>query len=102
MLALFSPLTGAGGDTQAAAGAFVAWTLFVFGASCAASADGLGIRRGWLVLFTATAVMSPWVYSAVQIHNYDNLLALSFLPFAMSVVAAAERPGTSVTVLLGA
>ena len=102
MLALFSPLTGAGGDTQAAAGAFVAWTLFVFGASCAASADGLGIRRGWLVLFTAIAVMSPWVYSAVQIHNYDNLLALSFLPFAMSVVAAAERPGTSVTVLLGA
>ena len=102
MLALFSPLTGVGGDTQAAAGAFVAWTLFVFGASCAASADGLGIRRGWLVLFTAIAVMSPWVYSAVQIHNYDNLLALSFLPFAMSVVAAAERPGTPVAVLLGA
>ena len=101
MLALFSPLTGAGGDTQAAAGAFVAWTLFVFGASCAASADGLGIRRGWLVLFTAIAVISPWVHTAVQIHNYDNLLALSFLPFAMSVVAAAERPGTSVAVLLG-
>ena len=48
MLAFFSPMTGAAGDTQAAAGAFVAWTLFVFGASCAASADGLGIRRGWL------------------------------------------------------
>ena len=102
MLGLFSPLTGAGGDTQAAAGAFVAWTLFVFGASCAASADGLGIRRGWLVLLTATAVISPWVHTAVLIHNYDNLLALSFLPFAMSVVAAAERPGTSVAVLLGA
>ena len=102
MLGLFSPLTGAGGDTQAAAGAFVAWTLFVFGASCAASADGLGIRRGWLVLLTATAVISPWVHTAVMIHNYDNLLALSFLPFAMSVVAAAERPGTSVAVLLGA
>ena len=80
MLGLFSPLTGAGGDTQAAAGAFVAWTLFVFGSSCAASADGLGIRRGWLVLFTATAVISPWVHTAVLIHNYDNLLALSFLP----------------------
>lgn len=37
MLAFFSPTTGAGGDTQAAAGVFVAWTLFVFGASCAAS-----------------------------------------------------------------
>ena len=102
MLAFFSPMTGAGGDTQAAAGAFVAWTLFVFGASCAASAVALGIRRGWLVLFTAIAVMSPWVYAAVQIHNYDNLMALSFLPVAMSVLAAAERPGTSVAVLLGA
>ena len=54
------------------------------------------------MLFTAIAVMSPWVYAAVQIHNYDNLMALSFLPFAMSVLAAAERPGTSVAVLLGA
>ena len=77
MLAFFSPMTGAGGDTQAAAGAFVGWTLFVFGASCAASAVALGIRRGWLVLFSAIAVMSPWVYAAVQIHNYDNLMALS-------------------------
>ena len=59
MLGFFSPATGAGGDTQAAAGDFVAWTLFVFGASCAASAVALGIRRGWLVLFTAIAVMSP-------------------------------------------
>ena len=48
MLAFFSPMTGTDGDTQAAAGAFVAWTLFVFAASCAASAVALGIRRGWL------------------------------------------------------
>ncbi len=102
MLAFFSPTTGAGGDTQAAAGVFVAWTLFVFGASCAASAVALGIRRAWLVLLSAIAIMSPWVYAAVQIHNYDNLMALSFLPVGMSVLAAAERPGTSVAVLIGA
>ena len=56
MLAFLSPMTGAAGDTQAAAGEFVAWTLFVFGASCAALADGLGIRRGWRMLLTAIAV----------------------------------------------
>jgi hypothetical protein len=92
VIAVISPLTGAPGDTQAAAGYFVAWSLFVFGASCAFVARANGLRRQWLLAFCALAVMSRWVVGAVQIHNYDNLIAISFLPMTMGMAQALPRP----------
>jgi hypothetical protein len=92
LLAVISPLAGEPGDTQAAAGYFVAWSLFVFGASCAFVARANGLRRPWLLAFCALAVMSRWVVGAVQIHNYDNLIAISFLPMAMGMAQALPRP----------
>ena len=92
LLAVVSPLAGEPGDTQAAAGYFVAWSLFVFGASCAFVARANGLRRPWLLAFCALAVMSRWVVGAVQIHNYDNLIAISFLPVTMGMAQALPRP----------
>jgi hypothetical protein len=90
LLAVFSPLTGDPGDTQAAAGYLVAWLLFVFGASCASAAISGRMRRSWILVFCALAVASRWVFGAVQIHNYDNLIAISFLPMTMGLVSELE------------
>lgn len=101
LLGLFSPLTGAAGDTQASAGLFVAWALFVFGASCAGCGVIADRGRRWVVLFCLLAVSSRWVYGAVEVHNYDNLLALSFLPFAVGIITGIDRPTPRSAVLLG-
>ncbi len=101
LLGLFSPLTGPAGDTQPASGLFVAWTLFVFGASCAGCGAVNVARRWWLVLFCLLAVTSRWVYGAVEVHNYDNLLAISFLPFALGIVTGGPTPTGRSTIVLG-
>lgn len=101
LLGLFSPLTGQPGDTQAAAGLFVAWTVFVFGASCAGYGVATIARRWWLVAFCLLAATSRWVYGAVEIHNYDNLLAISFLPFALGLLSGATAPNRRTAIALG-
>jgi hypothetical protein len=101
LLAVISPLIGEAGDTQAAAGYFVAWSLFVFGASCAFVALANGLRRPWVLVFIALAVTSRWVVGAVQIHNYDNLIAISFLPMVMGMAQALTRAGWRGAVAFG-
>ncbi|MEQ1908811.1 MAG: hypothetical protein ABMA15_08305 [Vicinamibacterales bacterium] len=101
LLGLLSPLTGQPGDTQPAAGLFVAWTLFVFGASCAGYGVASVARRWWLVWLCLLAVTSRWVYGAVEIHNYDNLLAISFLPFALGIVTGTPAPSRRGDIVLG-
>ena len=102
LLALFSPLTGESGDTQEAAGYFVAWSLFVFGASCAAAAVANRMHRSWVLVFCVLAVASRWVLGAVEIHNYDNLLAISFLPMTMALVAGLQIVNWRGAIALGA
>ena len=101
LLGAISPLTGLGGDTQAAAGYFVAWTLFVFGASCAFLGLATGLRGAWLIVFCALAVASPWVVGAIHMHNYDNLMAISFLPIVMGILGTLPRPDWRGLVSLG-
>ena len=102
LLALFSPLTGESGDTQEAAGYFVAWSLFVFGASCASAAVANRLRGSWVVVFLTLAVASRWVVAAVQIHNYDNLIAVSFLPMMIGLVAGLQTVDWRAAIALGA
>lgn len=102
LLGVFSPIAGRRGDTQAAVGCFVAWTLFIFGASCAAYGTDRLARRRWLAALCALAVSSRWVYGAIQVHNYDNLIAISFLPLAMAVIRRIAGPDWRSSVTLGA
>jgi hypothetical protein len=101
LLGVLSPLIREPGDTQAAVGHFLALTLFFFGASCLAVASTARMSSRWLAAFCAMAVMSRWVAGAIQIHNYDNLLALSFLPMTMGLMAGLEAPNWRATVVLG-
>ena len=51
--------------------------------------------------FCLLAVTSRWVYGAVEIHNYDNLLAISFLPFALGIVTGTPTPSRRSDIVLG-
>jgi hypothetical protein len=101
LLGAFSPLNGMPGDTQAAVGAFLAWSLFTLALSCAAVIETIGLRGPWRLLAMTLAVVSPWVLGALQMHNYDNLIALSFLPTIMALSADAPRAGRRVGVVCG-
>jgi hypothetical protein len=102
LLAVLSPLTGEPGDTQAAAGYFVGWSLFVFGSSCASAAVANRLRLRWVLALCALAVASRWVLGAIQMHNYDNLLALSFLPMTMGLVSGLQIVDGRAAIALGA
>jgi hypothetical protein len=101
LIAVMSPFARKGGDTQAAVGYFIALAVFIFGASCLAAASTSSMRWRPLAIFCALAVCSRWLLGAIQIHNYDNLLGISFLPMTMGLVAALEAPNRRATVVLG-
>jgi len=101
LLGVLSPFAREAGDTQAATGYFLAFSLFVFGASCLGVARTAENRRLPLAAICTLAVLSPWVLGAIQIHNYDNLLAISFLPMTMGFLAGLEEPGWRAMLTLG-
>ena len=91
-LGFFSPLVASAGDTQAASGYFLAWILFVFASACMflAVVKGLSWRLGYVIL----SGFSGWLLNLLWANNYDNALAISFLPaFAgvMDLVDSHER-----------
>jgi hypothetical protein len=101
LLAAFSPVTGAPGDTQVVAGPFIAWSLFVFGASCASIGLAHYVKQPWLLIFCTLAVASRWTFGAVHVHNYDNLIAISFLPMMMGLVAGVTTVSWRAVIALG-
>ena len=73
----------------------------VLGASAAALAPTLGLVGRWRYAAVAVIVVSPWVFGAIEVHNYDNLLALAFLPLAAGFVGALISPTRLGGVLAG-
>jgi hypothetical protein len=80
LLGFFSPLAGVPGDTQAASGIFLSWALFIFSASCMFFAKTSELARGYQLLYIAICVISGNLLKLLTANNYDNLLALDFLP----------------------
>jgi hypothetical protein len=89
LLGFFSPLTGAPGDTQAASGIFLSWALFIFSASCMFFAKTSELGRGYQLLYVAICVISGNLLKLLTANNYDNLLALSFLPVYVGMLVIA-------------
>lgn len=90
LLGFLSPLVAVG-DPRAVASLFQAWTVFVFGATCAlvirAWPVGLPLRAAYLAL----AVGSGWAANVIYANNYDNSAALACLP-ALVATAARFKP----------
>jgi hypothetical protein len=90
LLGFFSPFIGAPGDTQASSGYFLAWTIFVLSSTCMCFAVIKGFRTTLLLLYLSMSIFSSWLLSLLWANNYDNALALPFLPAFAGVLSIAE------------
>jgi hypothetical protein len=80
LLAFFSPILGEPGDTQTASGILQAWALFTYSMTCVFFALGRDCRGGQVFLFIFLTIFSGWTIRLLWANNFDNALALSFLP----------------------
>ena len=80
LLGFFALLFGPSADTQTASGLFFAWSLFVFSSSCMFVGGIMGLRKNLLPIYVCGCVFSGWLLNLLSMNNYDNALAISFLP----------------------
>jgi hypothetical protein len=99
-LAFFSPLVGAPGDTQMAGGLFWAWALFIFASTSLFFAQAMGYRRWALFLYATFCVFSGWILRLLWANNFDNALALPFLPAFAGVFHLADSREWRLSLLL--
>ena len=100
-LAFLAPLSGLHRDVQEVSGIYVAWLLFVFGSSCLFFARSHGLKGSQRWLFLAVVVISGWTLKMVSANNFDNALALSFLPALAGIVRVSIPERTGLAVLAG-
>lgn len=89
-LGFFSPVIGHAGDTQAASGYFLAWALFVFSSTCMFFILTRELDRVLQIAYIGICIFSGWILNMLKVNNYDNALALSFLPAYGGIIFIAE------------
>lgn len=101
LLGLLSPLVSVG-DMQPVSGLLQAWALFILGCAVALfwRADGRGL--GFTALATALTVACGWMANLVWANNYDNGLAVVYMPLIAGVVLLNEARGWRCWALVGA
>jgi hypothetical protein len=100
MLGLFSPFASPG-DAQSATGLFLAWTLFVFAASCSFFGLAQGLKPLVLTAFLVLTVDSGWIYNVIWCANYDNVLALVYFPALAGTITLLKPQSWSWRIVLG-
>lgn len=89
LISAFSPLSH-GGDTQSVAALYQAWSSFVLACSvgfCLAAHR----QRTWVVVAgVLVTVVSGWMGNLVWTYNFDNGLALSYLPAFAGILVLLE------------
>jgi hypothetical protein len=79
LLGFISPLTGSPGDTQAASGYFFPWAFFVYGSACMFFIQKRKSQLlSWVYVFIC--VVTGWLFTITISNNYDQALAIGFLP----------------------
>jgi hypothetical protein len=90
LLGFLSPFIRAAGDTQAPSGSFLAWTIFVLSSTCMSFAVIKRLSTTLLLLYLSMSIFSSWLVNLLWANNYDNALALSFLPAFAGVLSIAD------------
>ncbi len=86
MLGFFAPLAGSGADTQVASGFYLAWTFFVFSSTCTFVARAKNLMKNLVPFYVTICVFSGWLLILLSANNYDNAMAISFLPAFAGVI----------------
>lgn len=89
LLGFFSPL-GHAGDTQIVSSLFQAWTLFSFACSIAFFWRTETTKRWIVIVATVLSVVAGWIANLVWANNFDNALALAYLPTFAGIVTLLE------------
>ncbi len=90
LLAFFSPILWAPGDTQIASGFFLAWSLFAFSSACIFFVKVKKYSGFFLFVYVSFSALSGWLINLLSTNNFDNALAISFLPALAGAIYLAE------------
>jgi hypothetical protein len=85
LLAFFSPLVSAG-DTQMVSGLLQAWGLFNLASVVAFFGVVNRFKASTVIAFTALASTAGWMANLIWANNFDNELALAFIPALAGII----------------
>jgi hypothetical protein len=92
VLGFLSPLVSAG-DPQAVSGLYQAWTLFTTASAVAAFAAAAGFRPWMALAVTLLASCAGWIANLVWANNFDNAIALVYMPALAAALRAGDAGG---------
>lgn len=90
MLAFLSPLTGVPGDTRAASGLLLAWSVLALVLATLFFGRAYSLPRSRRLGLALVVGLSGWVLNVLWANNYDNALALGYLPALAGAIALVD------------
>ena len=100
LLGFLSPLTGLPGDTKSASGLFLALCFFVFASSTLFFASSRRLGRPLSLVYAGATLLSAWMLNLLKANNYDNVMAISYLPAFAGIQAYLRHDDFGQPVLL--
>ncbi len=101
LLGLLSVAVGQPGDTQAAVGLLLTWLLFALATAGLFMANTYQLTRAGQVAFVVIAAASGWLVDILTANNFDNAVALPFLPALVGLARLAPHPRLSLVGSVG-
>ena len=101
MSAFLSPLLGFPGDPRAAMGILLALTLFVYSSVCVFFIIPKELDKNLKLAYLVGSTFSVWILNLVRANNFDNCLAICFLPALAGIQAHLKPDDRRSAVLLG-
>jgi hypothetical protein len=93
----------AGPDAFSGQGPYLAFLVFVFASSCVALGLSLWVKIDWRAwMLAGLSAVSPAVLGAIQLSNFDTLLATALAPALVALTLHATKHDWKLAVLAGA
>lgn len=73
-------------DTAAGSGVYLAWIIFAFTSSCGFFITDKIFSRMKKTIYIILVIFSGWTWDILWAANYDNLLALVFIPILIEII----------------
>jgi hypothetical protein len=101
LLGLLSVAVGQPGNTQAAVGLLLVWLLFALATAGLFMASTYQLTRTGQVVFVVIAAASGWLVDILTANNFDNAVALPFVPALVGLARLAPRPRVGLVAMVG-
>jgi hypothetical protein len=101
LLGLLSVAVGQPGNTQAAVGLLLVWLLFALATAGLFMANTYQLTRTGQVVFVVIAAASGWLVDILTANNFDNAVALPFVPALVGLARLAPRPPVGLVAIVG-